>query len=79
MVSHHLVNFGGHGHCGVGDVIILVYYVISQDHVIKVSCDFYVQKIIKVNYHPAKFSEYRHSSSGDIMVKWSCGFMGKSP
>ena len=42
MVSHHIVNFGGHGYCGVGDVIILVYYVISQDHVIKVLCDFYV-------------------------------------
>ena len=27
-------------HCGTGDIIVLVYHVISQDHVIKGSCAF---------------------------------------
>ena len=32
--------FGGHIHCGNGDIMVLVYQVISRDHVIKGPCDF---------------------------------------
>ena len=38
--SHHPTKFGGHRHCDGGDIIILVCHVISQDHVMKPSCDF---------------------------------------
>ena len=34
-LSYHLAKFGSHRHCGSGDIMILVYHVISQDHKIK--------------------------------------------
>ena len=40
MVKQHPVKFGGHRACGDGDVMILVCHMISEDHVIKGSCDF---------------------------------------
>ena len=39
MTSHQLAKFGGHRQCGSEDVIV-VCHVISQDPVIKGSCDF---------------------------------------
>ena len=33
-------KFGGHGHCGSGDIMVLVCHEISRDHVIKESSDF---------------------------------------
>lgn len=36
----HPTNIGDHGHSGSGDIMFLVYHVISQEHVIKGSCDF---------------------------------------
>ena len=39
MASSQLAMFGGYRHCSSEDVI-LVCHVISQDHVIKGSCDF---------------------------------------
>ena len=30
-----LAKFGGHRHCGSEDIMILVYQVISQEHMIK--------------------------------------------
>ena len=39
-MSNHPSKFGGHGHYGSGDVIVLVCHVILQDHSIKRSCDF---------------------------------------
>ena len=33
-------KFAGHRHCSCGDIIVLVFHVISQDHAIKGSCDF---------------------------------------
>ena len=38
MISYHPAKFGGHRHCGSGDMILV--YVILQDQVIKGSCDF---------------------------------------
>ena len=50
----------------------------------------YGQELIKVGYHPAKFSCHRHSDMGDIMalvyhvtsqdhvIKGSCDFMSRS-
>ena len=40
MVSHQPAKFGGHRHCGSGDIMVLVCHVISQHHVIKRSYDF---------------------------------------
>ena len=34
-VNYHLTKFAGHSHFGSEDIIILVFHVISQDHVIK--------------------------------------------
>ena len=39
-VSHHPTNFGADRHCGEGNIIVLVFQVISQDHVVKVSFEF---------------------------------------
>ena len=63
-VSHQPAKFGGHRHFSTGD--ILVYHVISQDHVIKGSCDSGEQPG-KVIYHIAMFGGYRHFVNGDIM------------
>ena len=38
--DYHPVKFGGHRRCGSGDQNDLVCHVISQDHMIKGSCDF---------------------------------------
>ena len=40
MVSYHPAKFGGYRHCTSGDRIILVYHMISHDHMIKESWDF---------------------------------------
>ena len=39
-MGHHLSKFGGDGHYGSGQIIVLVCYLILQDHMIKDSCDF---------------------------------------
>ena len=33
-------KFGGHRHCGIGDIMVLVFHVILEDHIIKASFDF---------------------------------------
>ena len=40
MASHQFAKFGGHRHCDSENIMILGYQVISQDHIIKGSCDF---------------------------------------
>ena len=47
--------------------MVLFCHVVSQDHVIKESCDFQ-GGAITVSYHPAKFGGRRHCGSGDIMI-----------
>ena len=39
MESNHHAKFGYHGHCGSGDILVLVCHVILQDHVTKGSTD----------------------------------------
>ena len=39
-VCQHLTMFGGHKHCVGGEIKVLIWKGISQDHVIKVSYDF---------------------------------------
>ena len=55
-------QFDVHGHGGSGDKMVLVSYVVLQDHVTKKSGSFVSRK------HPAKFDDDRHCYSGDIMV-----------
>ena len=38
-VSYNSATFGGHRHCGSGNIMVLVFHVTLQDHVIKESCD----------------------------------------
>ena len=40
MASHQFAKFGGYRHCDSENIMILGYHVISQDHIIKGSCDF---------------------------------------
>ena len=40
MPGQHTATFGGHRLCGRRDIIFLVCLVISQDRVIKGSCDY---------------------------------------
>ena len=39
-VSQYSAKFSGYRHCGSGDIMVLVCQIISQDHVIKGSCNF---------------------------------------
>ena len=69
--------------------MVLACQVISQDHVIKESCDSVGNS--NVSYHPAKVGGHRHCANGDVMVlachvisqdhriNGSCDFMGSSP
>ena len=34
-VSHHPTMFGGHRHCGNGDITALLFQLISQNHLMK--------------------------------------------
>ena len=47
--------------------MILVFHVVSQDHVFKEPCGFMRKNPFMVNNHAAKFCSYRHSGSWDIM------------
>ena len=38
--SDNLTKFGCHRHCIRDNIMVLVYHMILQDHVIKGSCDF---------------------------------------
>ena len=40
MVSYHPAKFGGNRHSHSGDIMVLACHMISQDHLIKASCDF---------------------------------------
>ena len=40
MASLQFANFGGNRHCGSGDIMVLCYHVVSQDHVIDRSYNF---------------------------------------
>ena len=66
-VSHYSGKFGGHKHCGSGDIILLVCHAISQDHTTK-GLSNYGWKSLKESHHPAKFGDHRHCDSGDIIV-----------
>ena len=39
-VGYHRFRFGVHGHSDNGDIVVPVCHAISQDHMIKESCDF---------------------------------------
>ena len=39
-MRHLLATFGGHRHCGSGDIMFLICHVTSRDHVFKGICDF---------------------------------------
>ena len=39
-VRHHPNRFGGHKHCGIGDIMVVVCYVTLQNHKIKALYEF---------------------------------------
>ena len=58
--------FGGHRYYVSVDIMVLVCHVISQDPIIKESCNFIGRS--SSSYHSANFSDHKHSGSGDIVV-----------
>ena len=40
MLNYHPAKYGDYGHYDNGNIKILAYHVILQDHMIKGSCDF---------------------------------------
>ena len=90
MISHPPAKFGGHRHCGSGD-IFLICQVILQYHLIQEPCDLIGRSLEKIIQHPGKFGGYRHCGNADIIVlvcyvisqdyiiNGSCDFMGRSP
>lgn len=59
---------GGHRHCSITDIILLVCHVVSQDLVIKESSDFVGRSISRLSYHPGRFGGQRHSGRVNIML-----------
>ena len=62
MVSHQPDKFGGHGHCGTGDILFSVCHVFLQDR--------YVTLLVRVPQSESpffQFGSHRHSGSGDII------------
>ena len=47
-VSYHSAKFSGRRHCGSGVTVVLICHVISQDHVMKGSCDFIGRKKVTI-------------------------------
>ena len=54
-ISHHPTKLGANKLCGIGDKMVLVCHVISQN-----------LEPIKVIYYPAKFVDHRHSACRDM-------------
>ena len=57
---HHVAKSGGCTHCGNRDMFFVM---VSQDHMIKGSCDFMGE-----TNHTAKFGGHRHCGSGDMLL-----------
>ena len=39
-VTHDTTKFGDHRNCDIGAIMLIVFHMISEDHVIKGTCDF---------------------------------------
>ena len=55
LVSHLHARYVGHRDYGSADILTLVCHGILPDHMIKGSCNFIAQELLKVSYNPAKF------------------------
>ena len=66
--NHHSAKFGDHRHCGRGDIMVLVCYVILQNHMIRGSCKYKDETPLGKSISPAKFGGHTHCHSGDKMV-----------
>ena len=69
IVFNHPARFGGHRHCGSGDIT---------------DQNFHVTLFLIVCSYPAKFDTHRHCGSGYIMILdfnviiWTCDYMGRN-
>ena len=91
MVSHHPVYCCSHRYCGSGDIMVLVSYVMSQNHATKVLSNIMDESPLKANRQLAKFGGHRPCGIEDVMIfscnvisqdhmnERSCNFMGRSP
>ena len=62
MVNHNQGMFCDYRHCGSEDTMVLIGYMILQDHIIKGPCN----QLIKISKHPAKFGLHGRCGSGDM-------------
>lgn len=88
-ITHHRVKFNGHKHCGSRDIT----FSISSDLVTPCNQGifwFYGKELLDVCNHPVTFYSHTHFSnrypiilfclamSLDVLIVWSCGFMGRN-
>ena len=55
-------KFSGHGHCASGDIMVLVYHMISE----LVTCNF-MGRSLMASHRLSKFGGYKHCGSRDIL------------
>ena len=64
MVSHHPGKFTDHSHSGGGDIMVLIFRMTFQNHVIKKSCNFMEKSLQgKVSLQSAKVGGHRNGGS----------------
>ena len=66
-MSYHPASSGGRSSSGSGVIMILVCLMISQDHVVKGSCNLFGWEFLMISHHPAKFVGHRDCGKGDMM------------
>ena len=76
MVSYHPAKPGGHNHSDSRDMMVLLYSMILQKHMIEASFDFISRNIWVYGWeppmgrhHPGMFGGQRPCGSGDMMVE----------
>ena len=67
IVCDHHAKFVGHKHCSSGDVMFLIYYMISCDHLLKGLFDFIQRNFfLIVSHHLPKFGCHSPCGSRDM-------------
>lgn len=88
-VIQHIVYFGVHGSSASRDIIYFICHVISQENLIKGSCEFVGWELLTVFHHSDKFSDHRHWDTENTFLiclvtslnnifKVLCEFMGEN-
>ena len=69
LIHKQPAKFGSHRLYGSGNITVLVFHLILQEHVIKERAMRLSRwEPLTFNYQPANFSGHRHCGSGDVIV-----------